>query len=196
MKLSIKTLLAFGCAYAITATSSFAQVYTFDENGNSTGPGISPGKLQPDPSGGLTVPVLVYTLPFAVTPGDLYLQENGVTSQTFSDLARFFSPAGANFTDIIFYSDVEVGEPNTDLADTGLPNNGSPTPVFIPETGTEGNNGAVWNPGPGEPGSLLTGGTIQYNIISDVPEPSTVALAVMGGGLVMFTLKRRQQANT
>ena len=56
MKPSTKTLFALGCAYAITTASSFAQlVYTFDEFGNSSGPSsappISPGILQPDPSG-------------------------------------------------------------------------------------------------------------------------------------------------
>ena len=56
MKPSIKILFTLGCAYAITTASSFAQlVYTFDEFGNSSGlssaPPISPGILQPDPSG-------------------------------------------------------------------------------------------------------------------------------------------------
>ena len=39
---------------------------------------------------------------------------------------------------------------------------------------------------------------IQYNIISDspVPEPGTLALAALGGGLLLITLKRRHQTNS
>jgi hypothetical protein len=194
MKPSTKTLLAFGCAYAITATSLFAQLYTFDENGNSTGPGISPGVMSPDPSGGLTVPVLVYTLPFPVVPGDVGLLENGSTSQSPSDLVRFVSsPATGNISYIIFYSDVETPG-SLDLADTGLPP--SPNAIIIPEAGTEaGPNGATWTPAPGAPGSPLSGVSVAYQIISDVPEPNAVALVAIGGGLLLYTLKRRQQAS-
>ena len=35
----------------------------------------------------------------------------------------------------------------------------------------------------------------QYNIISDVPEPNALVLAILGGGLLLFTSKRRQQAS-
>ena len=54
MKPSTKTLFAIGCAYAITSTSSLAQlIYTFDEFGNSSGPSsappISAGSCNPTP---------------------------------------------------------------------------------------------------------------------------------------------------
>lgn len=196
MKSLTKTLLALGLTYAVTATPLFAQIFTFDENGNynmNGGPVPVPVPVQvaPDPSGGIAANVLIYQLPFVVTPGDVALLEQGQTSGPPSDLVRFFSPAGANFSDIIFYSDIEPGEPNTDLADTGLPV--SPNAFLIPEVGPEGNNGATWNPAPGQPGSAPTGVNIQYNIISDVPEPSALALAVLSGGLLLYVLKRRHQ---
>ena len=170
-------------------------VYTFDEFGNSSGPSsappISPGILQPDPSGGLTVPVLVYNLPVPVVPGDVVLTESGnpATGGQYSDVVRFWNPTGINATQIIFYSDTDdaVLAP----ADTGLPPQLF-NPVFIPEVGPEGNNGAVYTPAPGAPGSIA-GAVVTYNIISDspIPEPGILALAVLGGGTLLLTLKRR-----
>ena len=209
MKSTIKMLFAIGCMYSITAVSSFAQlVYTFDENGNSTtgsssGPPISPGALQADPSGGLLVPVLVYNLPLPVVPGDVVLTEPGnpATGGQNSDVIRFWNPTGINATQIIFYSDNSTTEPGDVPPDAGLADTGLPpqlfNPVFIPEVGPEGNNGAVYTPAPGAPGSIA-GAVVTYNIISDspIPEPGTLALAVLGGGLLLITLKRRHQANT
>jgi len=202
MKRSTQTLLALACACAITPTSTFAQlIYTFDEFGNSSGPSsappISPGIMQPDPSGpaGLTVPVMVYTVPLLLVTGDLVLTEPGnPTGGPGSDIVRFWNRTGINLTQIIFYSDVSPNDPADAPADTGLPQQ-LINPIFIPEVGPEGNNGAVYTPVAGAPGSLL-GASIQYNIISDgrVPEPSTMALAGLGGGLLLLTLKRRHQA--
>ena len=202
MKPSTKTLFALGCAYAITTASSFAQlVYTFDEFGNSSGPSsappISPGILQPDPSGGLTVPVLVYTVPLPLVTGDVVLTEPGQPAGgPNSDVVRFWNPTGINLTQIIFYSDFSPNDPPDSPADTGLPSQ-LISPVFIPELGPEGNNGAVYTPPAGGPGSF-PGALIQYNIISDspIPEPGTLALAVLGGGLLLVTLKRRHQTNS
>ena len=210
MKPSTKTLFVLGCAYAITTASSFAQlVYTFDEFGNSSGPSsappISPGILQPDPSGalGLPVPVLVYNLAVPVVPGDVVLTEPGnlATRGQNSDVIRFWNPTGINATQIIFYSDNSTTEPGDVPPDAGLADTGLPpqlfNPVFIPEVGPEGNNGAVYTPAAGAPGSIA-GAVVTYNIISDspIPEPGTLALAVLGGGLLLITLKRRHQANT
>lgn len=195
MKRLTKTLFVFGFAYAITATSSFAQIFTFDENGNITmnggpDPVPVPSQVAPDPTAGVTGNVLIYTLPFQVTPGDVALLEPGGTASIPSDIVRFYTPSTANFSYIIFYSDVEAGEPNTDLADSGLPV--SPNAFPIPEVGPEGNNGAAWNPIPGQPGSAPTGVNIQYNIISDVPEPGTLAFLVSGVG-ILFGINRFRQ---
>jgi PEP-CTERM motif len=202
MKPSTKTLFVFGCAYAITAASSFAQlIYTFDESGNSSGPAslppISPGVMQIDPSGGLTVPVLVYTLPLPIVAGDVVLTEPGnpSTGGQYSDVVRFWNPTGINLTQIIFYSDASAADPADSLADTGLPQQ-LINPVFIPEVGPEGNNGAIYTPPAGAPGSTLAGVAIQYNIISDIPEPGTMALITLGSGLLLFLLKRQSTAGT
>jgi hypothetical protein len=193
MKSITKILFVVCFTCAMTAFSSFAQILTFDENGNASFGGTKlPFFVGPDPSGGLTVNVLVYQLPVLVNPGDVGLLESPVGSGTnlvLSDIVRFYSPTTQATSDIIFYSDIESGEPNTDLADSGLPQ--SPNAFLIQETGPEGNNGALWNPLPNQPGSF-PGGTIQYQIISDVPEPGTLTLAACGGGLALAALRRRQ----
>ncbi|HKW30522.1 MAG TPA: PEP-CTERM sorting domain-containing protein [Verrucomicrobiae bacterium] len=198
MKASIKTLLVIACAYTIASTPSFAQVYTFDEFGNSSGPGISPGVLQPDPSGGLPGLVLVYNLAFPVVTGDVALMEPGQPAPgPYSDVVRFWDPTGAPQSQIIFYSDVSATDPADAPADTGLPVQLiiAPTnPVFINEIGPEGNNGAIYTPG-GAQGTIPGTVGLQYNIISDVPEPGTVALAILAGGTVLLAMKRRPKAN-
>ena len=197
MKTSIQILSVLGCAYAMTTASSIAQLYTFDESGNSSGLGISPGIMQPDPSGGLAANVLVYNLAFSVIPGDVVLIEPANPSgQRESDLVRFWNPSGGGPSQIIFYSDFSTTDPADAPADTGLPSALMPLSIIIPEVGPEGNNGALYTPTPNDPGFILSTavppGT--YNIISDVPEPSAVALAVLGGGLLIFTLKSRHQS--
>ena len=197
MKTSTNILSVLGCAYAITTASSFAQVYTFDEFGNSSGPGISPGAMQLDPSGGLPIPVMVYNLAFPVVMGDVVLTEPGQpTTGPYSDVIRFWNPTGNGPSQIIFYSDVSSADPADAPADTGLPQQLiiAPTnPVFINEVGPEGNNGAVYIPG-GLQGTIPGAVGLQYNIISDVPEPSAVALTIVGAGLLVFALKTRRQA--
>jgi hypothetical protein len=193
MKYTNKLLIVAGLLYATTTLTSLAQVITFDENGHgSFGATALPFAVGPDPTGGVFPGnVLIYSLPFVVTPGDIGLIENtNTTSLNLSDVVRFVTPSGANNSEMIFYSDFEATDPTRDLADSGLPQ--SPNALLITETGPEGNNGAVWNPAPGQPGSASTGVTIQYNIISDVPEPGTLTLAACGGGLLLAALRRRQ----
>jgi hypothetical protein len=195
MKISAKILSIIVCAHLTTAASLYAQVFTFDEFGNSSGPGISPGIVQPDPSGGLpaSTPVLVYNLSFPVTSGDLWLT-NGY--EGLSDVVRFWdpNPASGGSSQIIFYSDVSTTDPADSPADTGFPQNSLPI-LSITEAGPEGNNGAAYTPaGVGDPGFNLTGVAVTYRIISDVPEPNVLALAVLGGGLLLLLLKQRYPA--
>ena len=203
MKPLIKIVFALVSAYAMAAGSVFAQVYyTFDEYGNSTGPGILPGsRTQPDPSGanGLPVPVLVYNLSFSVIPGDVVLTEPGSPggSEQYSDIVRFWTPPAGGSSQIIFYSDVSADDPPDAPADTGLPAQ-LINPVFIPEVGPEGNNGAVYAPTANEPGFVLYGlppVPAVYNIISDVPEPKAFVLAALGSGLLLFVLKRQYRTS-
>jgi hypothetical protein len=199
MKTSAKILSILGCAYAMTTASLVAQLYTFDEFGNSSGLGISPGAMQLDPSGaiGLPIPVMVYNLPFSVIPGDVILPEPpGPGINRNSDVIRFWNPSGGGPSQIIFYSDFTSADPADSPADTGLPSGLMSLIVTIPEVGPEGNNGALYTPTANQPGFILstTVPPATYNIISDVPEPSTLALAFLSGGLSLFLLKQRNPA--
>jgi hypothetical protein len=189
MKKFTKAIVLFGFALAFASNTSFAQfTITLDEFG---GPNTSfPSLLGPDPSGGVAGPVLIYLLPFAVTPGDVILSEPGLPPTPDSDVVRFWNPAGnPNQSEIIFYSDVSAADPADAPADVGLPTQFQALTIRITETGPEGNNGAVYLPAAGMPGS--TSAPMQYNIISDgvVPEPSSLAL-LLGGVGVLFGIKR------
>jgi hypothetical protein len=196
MKTFIKILSLLGCGYAMTTVSSFAQLYTFDEFGNSSGSGISPGIMLPDPSGGLAGNVLVYNLGISVIPGDVILLEPGTSPQRESDIVRFWTPTSGGPSQIIFYSDFSTTDPADSPADTGLPSGLMPLIVTIPEVGPEGNNGALYTPTANQPGSVNAAvPPPTYNIISDVPEPGAVTLIFAGAGLLLFTLKQRHQTN-
>jgi hypothetical protein len=189
MKQTTKALIVSGFTLVASATTLFGQgnpLITFDENGVGTFNGTPlPSTLQADPSGGVTTsPVLIYFLPFAVVPGDVGLVELNDPTRTASDLVRFFNPAGANQSMMIFYSDVNAVDPPNAPADTGLPS--SPNAVLIPEIGPEVNNGALWSPGTSGPGANSAG--VVYNIISDVPEPGSASLLLSGVG-VLFAMR-------
>ena len=186
MKKLTKAAIVFGFTLAVASSTSFAQfALTINEFGGSLN-GI-PFTIGPDPSGGVTTsPVLIYTLPFAVTPGDVILTELGQPNGPNSDIVRFWNPTGINQTEIIFYSDFSTTDPADAPADVGLPTQFF-NPIRITEVGPEGNNGAIYNALPGMPGS--TSAPVQYNIISDVPEPSTGALLLSGVGL-LFGIRR------
>ena len=189
MKKLTKAAIVFGFTLAVASSTSFAQfALTIDEFGGSLN-GI-PFTIGPDPSGGVTTsPVLIYMLPFAVTPGDVILTEPGQPNGPNSDIVRFWNPTGINQSEIIFYSDFSATDPADAPADVGLPTRLQPlTSVSITEVGPEGNNGVVYLATLGLPGST-TFAPIQYNIISDVPEPGTGALLLSGVGL-LFGIKR------
>ena len=193
-----KTLLVFCFASAVAATAVFGQItLSFDENGHATG--IPNGFLGPDPSGGVVgTPVLIYSLPFGVVPGDVLLTEETNNPNALpSDIIRFWNPTGnPNQSQMIFYSDIsESTNEIRDLADVGLPvqlqsNVGGP----FTETGTDASNFYDYTSVLFMPGSGATG-PIQYHIVSDgvVPEPNTCVLVVLGSGLLLG-LKRRFQS--
>jgi hypothetical protein len=188
MKKLTKAAIVFGFTLAVASNTSFAQfALTIDEFGGSLN-GI-PFTIGPDPSGGVAGPVLIYTLPFAVTPGDVILYHYPGLPGPNSDIVRFWNPTGINQSEIIFYSDFSAADPADAPADVGLPTRLQPlTTVDIPEVGPEGNNGVVYLATLGLPGST-TFASIQYNIISDVPEPGTGALLLSGVGL-LFGIRR------
>src|SRR6266436_2042353 len=154
MKQLIKSCRILTVVSALAATTALAQIntFSFDENGNGFFNGVVlPGALLPiDPSGGVAGPVLVYTLP-AVLPtltiGDLLLSESVAGNTNLSDVVRFWEQH-----QVIFYSDREAGNPNPDLADSGLPAILLSNQAFVLETGNEGANGASYLALPGMPG--------------------------------------------
>jgi hypothetical protein len=110
-----------------------------------------------------------------------------------SDLMRFIPQAAGGQGRLFFFSLKDDGEP-PDLADVPvLPPTINPI-LPLEEIGSEGLNGALWTPGPGGIGGDPLNPTLTYNFISDaVPEPASVLLATLGGGLIL-ALRWRQQA--
>jgi len=172
---------------------------TLDENGNGTANG-NPlnGVLMADPSGGLAGNVLVYTLPFNFPAGSVgdYLLLEPPSHNEVSDVIRFW---GNN--QVIFYSELDLDtgpvEPPYPLADTGLPGSYLTPPTYIPpvslwESGVEGGyQGAIHSAISGEPG-YIGAGLGNYTFISDVPEPSTLALTGLGG-LALLAYRRHNK---
>jgi hypothetical protein len=61
-----------------------------------------------------------------------------------------------------------------------------PTPVVLAESGMEGGmQQAFYAPAPGRPGSNPGIPTLQYNIISELPEPGATVLAMLGGTMLL-----------
>jgi len=175
-----------------TALGQVASVWRVDENGpallSGSIAGFANGSYKLDPKSG----IMGWYYPLGPsTPGDLLLIEPLVgNTNTVSDLLRF------DGNGVFFFSDLEPGELNPDKADVPqIPN--PVNPFFVRnEVGPEGNNGAFWTPGPGQPGFDLSGSLpgLGYNIISDVPEPNSVALYLAVAGLLALRRLQRKAA--
>jgi hypothetical protein len=173
---------------AASAQLAPAQV-TIDENGNGTWFGAPmPGTMMPDPTTGLNS--LTYLPPVSLTQfimGDLVITEPiPGTALLVSDVVRFHeivTPNGVPVPAISFYSDLpENAAEIPDLADVGLPNNTLNPFVILPEVGTEGNNWVDYAPTPNDPGFIAgLAAPVTYHIVSDIPEPATLSLLVLGG---------------
>lgn len=142
----------------------------------------------PDIGPGGTPGALVYSLPVTSAPitfGDLFVTEVSGTTQ-YSDLIRF----NQNNT-LVFYSDFSVADPASDPADVPFPSSFyAANALVVPEFGVEGGiNGLDYTPGVGMPGFDSTGMIVTYHIISDVPEPGTLA-ALSAGALVLLARRR------
>jgi hypothetical protein len=169
------------------------QTFTFDENGKGTQITTSGGTV-PIPVSNVPAP-LTYQLGYASTPGDILLFEPGTSTNILSDILRF--DANGNVT---VFSELEPGEPSPDLADVpALP---LPGPVFINQVesgpnglpGLEGSmNGLFgYTPPAGSPGSTAAGvAPVTLNFVSDVPEPSTWGLVVVGLGVALLVRRRK-----
>jgi hypothetical protein len=195
----VKTVSIVGLASALMVTAASGQI-AIDEWGNSLGLPAGSAFFGPDPSGaiGLPGPVLYYSLPFGVTPGDLLIADAGTNGALIpSDVIRFWPSSNPSQSFLIFYSDrPEPGE-IPPPADTGLPTQFQPFVVgpFL-EVGTEAFNFYDYTAMPGMPGADFTGVATTYHIVSDglVPEPSTASLALVAGGLAMYFKRRFKTA--
>ena len=177
----------------INAPESGVASYSFtDATNGSSHMGQITGSLGVDPISQLTT--LCYrlnsTLPYLPLDGDVLLLETvvGNTNQLPSDLLRFVNG------NLYFFSDFEPNDPNPGPADVGLPPL-TINPVFLLETGPEGNNGALYTPLPGQPGFDPSGNFpgLTYNFISDVPEPGSLSLLLVGAGVWGVRLLRREK---
>jgi len=185
---TFKMICGVGASFLVLAAltnSAFGQlqVITLDENGLGY---ITPSlpfqyNVAPEPVSGLTT--LVYTLPFAGVAGDVLVDES--SGSQLSDVLRF-----DGLGHLYVFSD--NGDGVDSLADlSGLP------PVILPnpagplvESGVEGGFQDVYYiPTANQPG-YKAAGPVAYHFISDVPEPGSLAMILLGGGSLLVFRKR------
>ena len=177
--LSISALMIGSSLAAFAQAPPFAiNAVTFDENGKGT------FQQNNDLSTPLTFNagtdnVLTYQLAFAVTPGDVLLNDNPTGASTgIGDVIRFT----AN-NSVQFYSDSGPNDTPDNLADFSVfptRDTFSPNAVTLPEMGAEGNNGAFYIPKPGDPGFNPGVTLTTYGIISDSPIPEAASSVSLG----------------
>ena len=163
---------------------------------NDTGPGGRPNALtyylgNANPPFGQTIGFLV--------PGDLFILES--PGGVLSDLIRFRTGNPTFFTpaSLVFYSDNSDGADS--LADIGFPTAFNPNTASLVEPGVEGGLQMIhYVPLPNQPGYVddpaNPGHTfVDYNFISDVPEPT---MTVLVGTFLLISLgsrlRRRHEA--
>ncbi len=177
-----------------------------DENGNgflTSAAGVVfklPFDKRNDPGPGGLANVLTYSLlaPPALTAGDVLINDPGFG---LGDVVRF-NPnevcVDGTVGCLVFYSDIVPGDAADALADT-------PTPplafyantVTINEVGTEENNFAMYPAVgfvlAGQPGFVNAANPVNYLLISDVPEPASLAIlavSLLGMGAAFRRFKK------
>jgi hypothetical protein len=184
----------------LTAFPGFAGIIYVDENGDSLIFGIPgvislPARLAPDPGPGGAASTLTYTLPFTTVIGDVTFVSASDPGILFGgDVVRF------NGGTLVFYSDTTFPDVADSLADTPGPPGAFYTNVAAAtEIGPDTDNRANYSPLAGQPGfHLLSDGTpVSYIFQSDVPEPSSGLLIVMGMGVcVLSSILKRSPKRT
>jgi len=183
LKNFLRFVVCIGLLAASTTVFGQFQIVNLDENGNGYITQSLPFAygVAVEPISG--VRTLWYQLPYAGVAGDVLLQES--VGGPLSDLLRFDGNGH-----VWFFSDSENGTDFDALADVLQ----IPQPVgniagpFL-EQGPEGNNGYLYLPNSGQPGSQPAV-PVAYNIISDVPEPGSALLALLGGSFLVLKSRR------
>ena len=172
------------------------QTFTFDENGRGTEITTSGGTV--------TIPFstspapLTYHLGYPSMAGDILILEPGSPNNVLTDILRF--DANGNVT---VFSDASATDPADSLADvTQFPTPMTPSITVLENApgGGPGLEGGVnglfgYTPAPGTPGSAPAGvAPVTFNFVSDVPEPSSWGLLVLGLGVALLARRRRQIA--
>jgi hypothetical protein len=152
---------------AFATTRAGADLITVDENGNGTGT-VGSGYLSNDPGPGGLNNVLTYNLPFTATQGDVEVFD--FPSFVPSDVIRFNGDGT-----LIFYSNPDGVFDS--MADTSAP------PGNVYANLVVGPEGLDYTPGVGDPGYDPSGPTYRFlsTEVAPTPEPSTLALAGLGG---------------
>jgi len=202
MKMPIKLVSTVYIVSAMIAPTAGASTIVVDENGNGSynGTTITSGFYNDPINGGN--PGFAYVLPFVYTwstpAADIQVSEPGST--VGSDMLRFMRDASGLNTLLFFYSDASVpGDPPDASADVLT----MPSPVYLYLSGAEtglfanpysetGPNGFVYVANPGMPGEDGSGQPTQYTFISDIPEPSSLALLAGGLGMLCGLRPRRR----
>jgi hypothetical protein len=208
MNRTTRLFALLGLTFACAAATTFGQItngdyglYTLDESGNGffqvagTGPIplfilSLPGTVAQDPFSGLST--LRYNVPATTSAGDLLIYDDAAQT-SLSDIIRFDGQGH-----LFFFSKLQPGETPqlADIAQLPAPLTQFPT-VSMTETNVGfGGLGVGYFP----PDSTFLPGSDanpkEFLIISEVPEPATAFLLLLGAGLFLVRQLRLRSSSS